>query len=291
MKTIPIQLLESYKKPGRSTCFLVRIKDDEDNVYGFTNLDARVRLDDGDGMVTYSPRQELNPQNILNTSDMDVDSTELHGWFDDLMEKAVLAGKFANAEVTVYRTSYLRQSAGVEVVAFGTAGKIDFSADRGGKRKLEWRGFTDVLRSKRNDQYSLTCRNRFGDDKCGMPFVWESATITSVQDNRSRFTVAGLSRPDNYYTFGLVEFNGGPNDGATLEIEEWHADGRIVLSFVTPYVIDNGLSIRVRRDCDKRAQTCIDYGNIVNMNAEHLTPTENQSLMVPGAYIKSANAL
>lgn len=291
MKQIPIQLLDTFQKKGRSTTFLVRIVDDENTVHGFTNLDARISFDDGLGEVIYLPTQELYPQNIQNTSDMEVDNTELHGWFDKSMEQLVLAGKFANAEITVYRIAYLAKQYGHEVVAFGTIGQIDYSADRSGKRKVEWRGFSDYLKDKRNDQYSLTCRNIFGDERCGMPFVWESTIISSVNDARSRFTVEGLSRPDHYYTFGLVEFLEGPNEGATLEIEEWSSDGRIVLSFVTPYPITERLSVRIRRDCDKLHATCVAYGNIVNMNAEHLTPTQDQSLMVPGAYIKSQNAL
>lgn len=291
MKQIPIQLLDSMKRGGRSTTFLIRIVDDENNVHGFTNLDARIRFDDGLGEVVYRPTQELYPQNIQNTSDMEVDNTELHGWFDETMEKLVLAGKFANAEISIYRVAYLNVQYGHEVVAFGTVGKIDYSADRDGKRKVEWRGFSDYLRDKKNDQYSLTCRNVFGDERCGMPFVWESAVISSVDDARTRFTVSGLSQPNHYYTFGLVEFLEGPNTGATLEIEEWRSDGRIVLSFVTPYPIENGINVRIRRDCDKLHATCVAYGNIVNMNAEHLTPTQDQSLMVPGAYIKSQNAL
>ncbi|MDA3854429.1 MAG: DUF2163 domain-containing protein [Bacteroidales bacterium] len=290
-KNIPIQLLDSYRKSGRSTAFLVRIKDDTREIRGFTNLDKRIRFDDGFGEVIYSPSQEMYPQNIESTLEMTSDNTELHGWFNAAMDEAVLAGKFANAEVTLYRVQYLNLSYGYEIVAFGTIGKIDYSADKNGIRKLEWKGYTDNLKDRRNDQFSLTCRNRFGDENCGMPFVWETATIGYVSDNRSRFTVTGLTRPDDYFTLGIVEFLDGPNAGSELEIEQWTSDGKAVLSFVTAYVITTGISVRFRQDCVKTSDACISYSNIANMAAEHLTPVENQSLMVPGAYVKSANSL
>lgn len=291
MKEIPLQLLECYQKSGRSTAFLIRIVDDEGGVHGFTTLDKKLKFDDGAGEIWYSARQELYPQNIQNTSNMEVDNTELHGWFDDVLETLILAGKFAYAEITVYRVAYLKLQYGAEVVAFGTVGEIDYSADKGGKRKIGWRGFTDLLKDKRNPQYSITCRNQFGDDRCGMPLVWEAGTITEIIDNRMRFRVPGIVRPLDYFTLGVLEFVDGDNATATLEIESWTADGWVDLTFVTPFAVTIGTAVRLRQDCDKLAPTCIAYGNIINMNAEHLTPTENQSLMVPGAYIKSQNAL
>lgn len=291
MKQIPIQLQNSYKKPGRSTCFLIRIKDDEGGLHGFTNLNRRVRFDDGDGVVTYSARHELAPQNIEFTSDLETDNTELQGWFDDSLTQLILAGKFANAECIIYRVNYLRLEYGAEIVSYGSVGKIDYSVNRQGKRKIEWKSYVDLLKDKRNDVWSLTCRNKFGDHKCTMPFVWNTSTITEIEDNRMRFRVSGISQPDNYYTFGVVEFLSGPNNTAWMEIEEWTSDGWITLSFVTPFALSVGTAVRLRRDCDKRFESCFGYGNVANMNAEHLTPVENQSLMVPGAYIKSKNAV
>lgn len=291
MKQIPIQLLNSLKRPGRSTCFLVKVVDNENNVHGFTTLDAVVNFNDGIHQVAYAPNQEMRPQNIQSSSDMDVDNTELLGWFGPTVEQLVLAGKFSMAEITIYRVSYLRLSYGAEVVAFGTVGEIEYSTNAQGKRKVEYRSLTQQLKQTVNEQYSLTCRVPFGGEECGMPLVWEDATIIDIEDNFLRFRVSGISRPDNYFTLGVVKFTSGNNDGAELEIESWTTDGWITLSFVTPYPIPNGGSVRIRQDCDKTEFACKAYGNIVNMRAEHLTPVQDQSLMVPGAYIKSQNAL
>jgi uncharacterized phage protein (TIGR02218 family) len=292
MKQIPFQLLNTLQKPGRSTCFLVKVVERNTGIaWGFASLDARVPFNDGIHDLVYDPSQELRPQNIQNTADMEVDNTELAGWFTDAIEQRILAGNFNSAEVTIYRVAYLNLSYGAEVIAYGQIGKVEYSASSNGKRKLEYRSLTQLLKQKLNDVYSLTCRNAFGDDKCGMPFVWHSGTIDDVEDNLLRFKINGVAAADGFFDLGMVIFDDGANATFDMEVESWTADGWVTLSFVTPYEITNGTAVRIRQDCDKRAATCKAYGNIVNMNAEHLTPVQDQALMVPGAYVKSQNAL
>lgn len=258
MKSIGIQLVTALAKPGKSTCFLVRIKDTNDNTHGFTNLDAVVRFDDGDGELVYLPNHELNPMNIQNSLDMEVDNTELVGWFGTALEDLVLAGKFMQAEISVYRISYLRTEYGCEVVAYGTVGTIEYSANTQSKRKIEYRGLGQKIKAKLNDVFSLTCRASFGDEDCGMPFVWEAATIIDVEDNFMRFRVSGVTRPDDWFVLGVCEFLSGPNSTAQLEIESWSADGWLTLGFVSPFAVENGVSLRLRRDCDKTETACLD---------------------------------
>lgn len=291
MKLIPIALLDSLNKPGRSVCFLVRIECVTGEVFGFTNLNRVVRFDDGDGLVVYRAKHELSPMNVQFTADLEVDNTELQGWFDESMTELVLAGKFNNAKTTVYRINYLHPEYGAEVVSHGTIGKVEYSISREGRRKVDWRGYTDVLKDKKSDQFSLTCRNQFGDSNCGMPYVWQTGTIVAVDDNRQRFQVSGISQPTGHFDLGVVEFMSGQNLGYWMEIESWSSDGWLDMSFVSPFVIAGGVVVRLRQDCDKRHSTCVAYGNAVNMNAEHLTPVQDQSIMFPGAYVKNVNAL
>lgn len=291
MKDIPVLLLATFKKAGRSTAYLVKVVDKDGVAHGFTTLDAIVPFNDGYHAISYQPDEEMRPQNIMSSSDIETDNTELMGWFGPGMEELVVAGKFSFAEVTIYRISYLRLSYGAEVLAFGTVGEIEYSTNAQGKRKIEFRSLAEQLKQKVNDLYSLTCRVPFGGPDCGMPLVWESATVAEVEDNFLRFRVTGLAQPDGWFDLGVARFTSDDNTGAELEVESWTADGWITLSFVTPYAIPVGATLDVRRDCDKTEAACIGYGNIVNMRAEHLTPVEDQSLMVPGAYIKSEQAL
>lgn len=292
MKQIPLLLLENFKKSGKSTCYLVKVVDRDGIAYGFTTLDAIVTFNDGYHDVSYNPDEELRPQNIQSNLDMDVDTTELVGWFGQDMEALIVAGKFSFAEITIYRISYLRTSYGAEVIAFGTVGEVEYSTNSSGKRKIEFRSLTQQIKQHLNALYSLTCRAEFGDENCQMPFVWSgTATVDEVEDNFLRFKVTGIVAADDFYNLGVVEFLDGDNATAQLEVESWTADGWVTLSFVTPYAVPVGATLRFRQDCDKTHAACLSYGNVINMQAEHLTPTQDQSLMVPGAYIKSENAL
>lgn len=295
MKTdIPILLLDALAKPGKSTCFLIKVKSKlTDAVYGFTTLDAAMWFNDGKDNILYRAHNVLNPQNIQASWAIgDVDNTELHGWFDDVVGQVVTAGLLGGAEITIYRVAYNHLSYGAEVVGFGTVGKAEFSASKQGSRKIEFRGLSDALSRKVSPVYSLTCRNEFGDERCGKPFIWEPATVLEVYNNLMAFKVTDISRPADYYNFGVVKFMDGANANVTMEVETWGADGSVKLSFLTPYAIEEGAEVWFRKDCDKMDTTCINtYNNIVNFNGEHLTPVQDQSLMVPGAYIKSNNAL
>lgn len=295
MKTdIPLLLVDALAKPGKSTCFLIKVKSKlTDDIYGFTTLDAALRFNDGIDNILYRAYNVLNPQNIQSSWDIkDVDNTELHGWFDDVVAQVVTAGLLGGAEITIYRVAYNHLLYGAEVVAFGTVGKAEFSASKQGSRKIQFRGLSDALLTKVNPVYSLTCRNEFGDERCGKPFIWEPATVSAVHNNLMAFSVTDVSRPAGYYNFGVVKFMDGDNANVTMEVETWGADGNVKLSFLTPYAIEEGAEVWFRKDCDKMDVTCINtYNNIVNFNGEHLTPVQDQSLMVPGAYIKSNNAL
>jgi uncharacterized phage protein (TIGR02218 family) len=292
MKKIPITLLDSFAKPGRSTCFAIKAVCKDGDVLGFTTLDADITFNDTFHTVTYSAWNELRPQNIQQQADFSVDNTDLLGWFDSTLEAAVLSGKLDWAELTIYRVSYLRLALGAEVVAYGTVGEIDFGADTKSKRKVEYRSLKQQLQQVVTEQYSLTCRNQFGDERCGMPFVWFDGTVSAVGDNPYvKFTITGVAQPDDYFQLGIIEFLTGQNAGATIEVETWLASGVVQTSFLLPFPASVGDTLRIRKDCGKTEADCIAYGNIVNMRAEHLTPVQDQSLMVPGAYIKSEGGL
>lgn len=295
MKQIPVLFLNDLEQPTRSMCLCVKIVDFDGNVHGFTNLDDWITFEDDTHTVTYDPTQELSPQNIQNTSMFnDEDNTELHGWFNETIEGLMMAGRFRGAEVSIYRVSYLAVNHGYEVVAYGTLGKIEYEANSAGKRKLEWFGPDQILKIKQCDVYSVTCRNQFGDNRCQMPFSWETGEVAEVDDALMRFRVTGITRPDNYFLLGVCNFIDGANAGGDLEIETWEEDAGeywVTLGFPAPYEIMVGTAVKLRRDCDKTETSCIAYGNIINMAAEHLTPVADTSLMIPGAYIRSSNAV
>lgn len=292
MKQIPALLLNSFKKAGRSTCFLIKVVSLLDGtVYPFTTLDAALKFNDGAHDLWYRPSNSLQPQNMQWTSNMETDNTELHGWFDDTVKQAVDAGLLGSAEVTIYRVNYNHLEYGAELVNFGIVGGIVFSANVAGVRKIGFKGLDHLLKVAKNPVYSLTCRNDFGDARCGMTYTWDAGEIAEVYNQYMVVRVTGIAAAAGFYDFGVVKFTSGDNANVELEIQEWLPGGWARLSFVTPYPMQVGDTLQFRQDCNKFDVQCIAYGNMVNFNGEHLTPVQDQSLTVPGAYIKSNNAL
>lgn len=288
MKTISAPLREALLRRGTSTCFCIKIVDNSGTAYGFTTLDSSIRFNDGIHDIVYDAKQELAPRNIQQEASLETDNTELEGWFDELIEQLALTGQLEQAEVTIYRVPYLKKQLGAELVGFGSLGEVSFSQDGNGKRKVEFRGLTQALQNKTIPLYSLTCRAEFGDERCGMPLVWEEAEVSANSDNPQLvFTVSGLSHIDGYFDLGIIEFLDGDNAGAQMEIETWLATGAVKLAFLAPFPIADGVQVRLRQDCAKTAAACKAYNNIANMRAEHLTPSQERAIMVPGANIKS----
>lgn len=292
-KLIPLEMLGCLKKSGRDTCFLIKVKSKTSGqVFPFTTGDFALKFNDGEDDVWYMPTNVLNPQNMQWSITMDPDNTELHGWFDDVVTQAVNAGLFGGAEITIYRINTMRPEAGAELINFGVAGRIEFTSTKSSSHKIEFKGLEHLLKTKRNPLYSITCRNDFGDERCGRPLVWDPGVISEVHNQFLWFNVDDVSGGANYYDFGVVRFTSGDNAGAELEVETWAADGLLRLSFVTPYPVQVGDTVMLRQDCNKFAETCRTvHSNMINFNGEHLTPVQDQSLMVPGAYIKTNNAL
>lgn len=279
-----------------SYCFLVRVECQGKwlgKVIGFTSCDVDLRYDDGDGLVEYKADNGFTPSALQSNSEMDVDNAALTGWVtnDDITEQDILAGIFDYANVSIYRVNYMDLSMGHEVVSFGTCGETKFTDQ---SWSTEWRSLSQQARQTIGQIYSLTCRAKFGDNRCKMPYVWTSSTVTSqATDSTRSFIASSIVQADGYYDGGVVEWTSGNNSGAQMEVEFFlnvGGDQQIRLALPMPYPITVGDSFLIRRDCTKTFQQCKDYGNHLNFRGEHLTPVADISLSVPGANIKSVEA-
>lgn len=293
MKNIPFQLQTLYERQTRGTCFLIKIvSQDGRRVFPFTSLDAAIRYNDGDHDLLYRPTQALLPQNMQFTSEMEADNTELHGWFNSVVKAAMLSGSLHSAEITILRVAFYHVGAGHENVAYGRLGKVEYAANRQGKRKIEFLGLDHILEQASNPLYSHTCRWDYGDDNCGMPLDWHDGVVDEVAVGypRTRFKVSGITAADDFFNLGVALFTDGDNETADPEIDSWTSDGWVFLGWPAPANIEVGAAVRLRKDCDKTPTTCKAYGNIRNIGSEHLLPSQESAIMVPGAYIKSSNA-
>ena len=293
MKTIPLALHQHLAGGATTLCLLMRIQcvgPWDGTVLGFTNLDAALRYDDGAGPVMYSPDNGFTPKRFEHASDFGVDNSESVGWVSDhgVQREQILAGIFDYAQVTVYRVNYADLSQGHEIVLHGTLGETQCDGIRW---QVELRSLMQQAKQAIGQVYSLTCRARFGDQRCGQPLTWIDAHVTAVgQEPQRFFSASELTQAGGYFDLGIVRWHSGANQGAEMEIDAFSAGGQVRLAFPLGFPVRVGDAFRIRQDCDKTFARCKAYGNAVNFRGEHLTPVAERALHTPGAYIKSVGA-
>ena len=288
MKQIPIRLQEHYSGGATTWCYIMRIAcvgRFSGTVRGCTSLDDDVLYDDGQGLLTYSSSNAAVPAKFQQSSDFSVDNTEVTGWVtDDQITMAdIMAGIFDFAEVTIYRVNYMDLSQGHEIVAFGTLGQTQFTETMW---RCEFRSLVQQSKQPYGQAYSLTCRSRFGDAKCKVPYQWFTATIDAVgEDPTLVFQAHSLSQPTGHFAPGVMEVLSGDNAGADMDVDGFFSGGIVRLALQMPRPFKVGDIFRIREDCDKEFETCKDKGNVLEFRGEHLTPVADTGLSVPGAYI------
>ena len=293
MKTMSLALQQHLAGGATTVCLLLRIQCVgawEGTVLGFTNLDTALRYNDGDGPVAYSPDNGFTPKRFEHACDFGIDNSEGVGWVSDhgLKREQILAGIFDYAKFTVYRVNYADLSQGHEVVLHGTLGEIQCD---GMRWQVELRSLMQQAKQPIGQVYSLTCRARFGDKRCGLPLTWIDGRVTAVgPDPRRFFSASALTQAAGTFDIGIVRWQSGSNTGAEVEIDSFSAGGQVRLAYSLGFPVRVGDAFHIRQDCDKTFARCKAYSNAINFRGEHLTPVAERALHTPGAYIKSVGA-
>jgi hypothetical protein len=107
--------------------------------------------------------------------------------------------------------------------------------------------------------------------------AWQRHATVNVVTDRRNFTLSGLveSRAvDDWFNYGGLTFETGPNAGVTLQIKDYVDTGDDVeLLFATPFDITTAEVLRLYPGCDNRRTTCINkFDNIINYRGEPFIP-------------------
>lgn len=287
MKNIPILLQSHLKQFATTWCYLMRVEcvgKYAGVVRGFTSLDMSLTYDDGDGPVLYKSDNGFTPSAFQRAADFSVANGEAVGYVTDneITESDILAGIFSFARFAIYRVNYNNLAQGHEVVESGTFGETKFNENRW---RVETRSLMQQARQPFGEVFSLTCRARYGDEKCKKPFEWfEGSVAATGTSNMIEFFAEGLAQGDDYFAPGVIEWLTGRNAGADMDVDDYAADGFIRLALQMPMPIEAGDTFRIRIDCPKTFEACKERNNVLEFRGEHLTPVADTGLQIPGAY-------
>lgn len=294
-RTVPQALVDRFKVGGTTQCALLQIRPQSVEPFGITSLDADITYDDGSelGPLTYRAKNGFTPSDQVAAMDLSVDNAEAQSLlaqftFDGMTPELIESGAYDGAVYVLYLVDYLDLGAGHTILSSGKVGQVRRSDT--GAVTIELRSLLQILKQRAMVEVtSISCRASFGDERCKMPFVWESTTVIEVgpEDDRT-FKVGSL--PEGFVVPGIVSWTSGSAEGREYEIEDYDSTtGLITLVFPTYLPIQEGDELDIRRDCDKSKDMCKSYLNLLNMRSEADMPRANGTdLQSPGGATKGS---
>jgi len=125
--------------------------------------------------------------------------------------------------------------------------------------------------------------------------VWEcyralqvNGTVNTVTD-RSNFSANLDSQddPDGFFTFGVIKFTSGKNNGVEREVKQHTSSGANPQSFLLyeplPFDLQAGDTFTVTAGCDKTLPHCRDkFNNTYNRRAEDFVPGQDALMKFGG---------
>jgi len=286
-------------------CFLLKIAPQKGAAFGVTTLDIDVPYDDGGGLLTYAANPGLNQSAVEKSAGLGVDNAEAMLLLGvNFTAQQINAGVLDNANFYLYRINWKNKSQGHYLLQSGRAGAVRSHDELSGV--IELRGLSQQLKQNFIDQYSLSCRARFGSQVGDEIFpclfdaepLWTNSSVAAVGTEADRIftaTAAPTATGPNGalpFDFAVIEFLTGDNAGLTVETETVVGTA-ITLRFQSAYNMVIGDTYRIRPDCEKRyVADCINlFDNGLNFRGEPWIPiTEESGSQTPGANISGLGA-
>lgn len=277
MKTISPALAAHLRQSVTTMCTCWRVERRDGRIFGFTTH-ARDLVIDG---VRYAARSSFAPTALDGAEDLSVANMEVQGVLDDaaLTEADMIRGLWNYAWVYVFEVNYTDLSMGAMVLRVGTLGQV---TTRRGAFTAELRGLAQPLQQAWGEVYSLTCRARYGDERCKIDIeaMRVSVTVAAVDPTAPRriFWTSASGMADGWATAGKVLFTSGNADGYWREVGVHGAAERIELAEPLPITFAPGDALWLYPGCTKTLQACKDKGNVINMRAEPYLPGPDVAL-------------
>lgn len=272
MKTFSAGLTNHLSGEVTTLALLVKIVRTDGVVFGFGSLDVPIVLDG----LTYYPTDSLIPSALESAASMAADNLDVVGLLTDdrITDDDLLAGKYDNAVVDVFKINYLSppsslsDTANIISLLRGTVGSVRIN---GASFTAELRSLKDFFQRDFMEMYQPLCRvKQLGDARCKVdtaPITF-SYTVTSVTDSKT-FVHSGTAQANGYFNYGILKWTGGVNAGQEVVVKTYQADRLVALVDPMFFGITVGDTFRVTRGCDRRFSTCRDtFNNVQNFRGE-----------------------
>ena len=259
--------LQTQLASGVTTlCWCWRLTRRDGVTMGFTDHDKDVEFDG----TTYEAVAGFTASDVKDSVGLNVDNLEVSGALssDRLDEAELAAGFFDDAKIEIYRVDWTAPENRV-LMRSGSLGEVKRSKTA---FVAEVRGLAHYLQQPSGRLFQYSCDADVGDQRCKVNINQATfkgtGTITSVASAR-QFQVSGLGGfGSEWFTRGLVTFQGGAADGLAVEVKAHKNIAGVVTielwqAVRVPLVV--GQMFDVTAGCDKTKETCVaKFNNVIN---------------------------
>lgn len=281
MKTISAGLSTHLDGEVTTICSCWKIVRLDGKVFTFTDHDQDLTVEN----LVYESQHGYNRTAMESGSDFAVDNLEVTGFLDSdkIDETELRVGLFDRAEVYVFIVNWKDPALGIMKMRRGWFGEVTLGQN--GLFTTEIRGLNQALSHNFIELFTPECKADFCDPRCKLTLAdYEQATTIASTTSRDTFKVTSATAPVQGFIGGTVRFVTGENAGAFMEIIDYNAATKEVSLFTgLPYPIAIGDSVMLASGCDKRRDTCVTYGNVVNMRGEPDVPGQDELYDYPDA--------
>jgi hypothetical protein len=171
VKTASVSMLSHLQQEVTTLASCWKVKRTDGVVFRFTDHDADIRVDIGDGLgvQTYEAESSYSRTAVKSDDSLAVDNLDLQGVLDSdhIDETELRRGLFNFAEISVFLVNWADTSMGIIKMRQGWIGEVTVTPN--GVFYTELRGLTQAFARKLGETYSPECRADLGDTRCKLP--------------------------------------------------------------------------------------------------------------------------
>jgi uncharacterized phage protein (TIGR02218 family) len=286
--TVPVDLLAHYRSGATTLAWAIKIVRRDGVVYGWTSSTKDATISG----VDYRSAPGLDVASLATTAGLAVDNTEITILPDQtvITHADIIAGRWDNAQYTLFRYNWSDLTDGIEVRAVGRLGELQ---PRSGAYVAELRGLQQYLQQTIGTASTKTCRARLGDDLCSNygadlditdAAYTKTGTLTSVT-SKQIFRDSSRVEAEDFFGEGVFTFTGGDNAGLSQKVKAYAVNGTFTLSLPMIMTVAIGDTYSVHAGCRKRIdEDCITkFNNVLNFQGEPHRPTVDDVTSAPDA--------
>lgn len=239
-------------------------------ILGFTDYSKNIIYDN----IEYKSNSLFENKNI-NSSDLPIiNQNIIYGCIDeDFTENDIKSGKFLNSKFEIFLINYEHPNNGIINLFTGYIKSISIYDNVFIATVCN---IIEHINKQITETYSEFCRCKFCDSKCSLnkDNYKENGIVNKVINNKNFTTNSEkiLSKADNYYNDGIIEFTSGNNKGEKNEIKFFN-EGNFILKYEMPTNIEINDTFIVYKNCDKSFYTCSNiFNNAINFRGEPNIP-------------------